>query len=238
MASVPDFLKAMTVVLGLASVVGCGAGGNSDRSGESRSPLALPGNSSSPGIATPTGSGGAAATLQIVGQPLTAVRIGESYEFQPSASDPDGEALRFSVINLPVWAQFDASTGKLSGTPSATDIGSYAGITLGVSNSTRSSFIAPFTLVVTQIATGTATVSWQPPLKNTDGSTLLDLHGFEIHFGRSAASLNQVITISNSSISRYVIDNLSSGAWYFAVSAVNSRGIQSVLSGVGYKVID
>ena len=243
MTSVPGFFKVMSVTFAISVLVGCG--GTADITGTSQSAATAtqdpdaPAAALSPGNTTPSvGRGGAVPGPQIDGQPLTSVRIGETYEFQPSASDPNGEALHFEVTNLPSWADFDASTGRLSGTPSDGDVGTFPGIVVSVANSTRSSSLAPFTLTVTQIATGTATVSWLPPLKNTDGSTLLDLHGFQIHFGRSAASLNQVVKISNASISRHVIDNLSSGAWYFAVSAINSRGNQSALSGVRSKVVD
>ncbi len=41
---------------------------------------------------------------------------GEAYSFTPEISDPDGDTLTLSVINLPVWLSFDSATGELSGT--------------------------------------------------------------------------------------------------------------------------
>ena len=49
--------------------------------------------------------------------------------------------------------------------------------------------------------------------------------------------LDRSITVTNPSITRYVVDNLSSGTWYFAVSAVSSQGASSNASNVATKTI-
>jgi hypothetical protein len=165
------------------------------------------------------------------------VSVGESYSFKPAASDPQGNQLAFSIENLPRWASFNEATGALLGTPGEGDVGTYNNITISVSNSSRKASLKSFSIAVTQISTGSATVNWVPPLKNTDGSVLTDLSGFQIHFGRSSASLTQVVAINNASINRYLIENLSAGTWYFAVAAVNSEGSLSDLSAVSSKLI-
>ncbi|TMN63495.1 hypothetical protein CWB85_21680, partial [Pseudoalteromonas sp. S1727] len=57
--------------------------------------------------------------------------------------------LSFSIINKPSWASFNTSTGELSGTPDNSHVGSYAAITISVSDGTVSASLAPFTLAVT-----------------------------------------------------------------------------------------
>src|SRR5690606_35966569 len=64
----------------------------------------------------------------ISGSPARTVQATQSYSFTPSASDPDGDTLRFSIRNRPSWASFSTSTGRLSGTPSASHVGTYANI--------------------------------------------------------------------------------------------------------------
>ena len=54
---------------------------------------------------------------EISGTPSTSVAEGVGYHFTPTASDPDGDNLSFSILNQPTWASFSASTGTLSGTP-------------------------------------------------------------------------------------------------------------------------
>jgi hypothetical protein len=46
-----------------------------------------------------------------------------------------------------------------------------------------------------------------------------------------------VVTLNNASLSRYVVESLSAGTWYFAVVAVNSRGTTSTFSSVASKTI-
>ncbi len=41
----------------------------------------------------------------------------------PVASDPDGDPLTFTITNKPVWAQFSAASGQLSGTPTESQTG-------------------------------------------------------------------------------------------------------------------
>ncbi|NVK29936.1 MAG: putative Ig domain-containing protein, partial [Gammaproteobacteria bacterium] len=53
----------------------------------------------------------------ISGTPATSVDEDSAYSFTPTASDDDGDTLTFSIANKPTWANFDSSTGTLSGTP-------------------------------------------------------------------------------------------------------------------------
>jgi hypothetical protein len=57
--------------------------------------------------------------------------------FKPSASDPDGNTLRFSIINRPAWVSFSTATGRLSGTPGANRVGRYVDIRIRVSDGRR-----------------------------------------------------------------------------------------------------
>ena len=51
------------------------------------------------------------------GSPSRSVVATNSYSFKPAASDSDGDTLSFRISNKPRWAGFDASTGRLNGTP-------------------------------------------------------------------------------------------------------------------------
>uniref|UniRef100_UPI0035665318 putative Ig domain-containing protein n=1 Tax=Pseudoalteromonas sp. TaxID=53249 RepID=UPI0035665318 len=56
----------------------------------------------------------------------------KAYSFIPTASDADGDTLRFSAKNLPSWASFSTINGEISGTPSANDIGTFENIEITV----------------------------------------------------------------------------------------------------------
>ncbi len=89
----------------------------------------------------------------IEGKPKTAVTIGSAYEFQPSASDAEGDSLRYEIANKPAWMAFDASTGRLSGTPSATDAGIYANILISASDGKSSTALPAFSVTVARAST-------------------------------------------------------------------------------------
>jgi hypothetical protein len=86
----------------------------------------------------------------ISGTPTTSVTQDESYLFMPNASDPDGDALSFSITGKPAWASFDTSTGSLSGTPSDGTAGLYSGITISVSDGELSDSMPTFTIQVVE----------------------------------------------------------------------------------------
>jgi len=172
----------------------------------------------------------------IAGTPSTTVNQDSSYAFQPSASDPEGQTLRFSVANKPAWATFDSTTGKLSGTPAAADVGTYAAITISVSDGTNSVALPAYALTVTQAVNGQITVAWTAPQQNTDGSALTDLAGYKIYYGNSPSNLTNVVTVGTN-VSSYVVQNLAAGTWYVAMTSLNSQGVESAQSTVASKVL-
>jgi hypothetical protein len=217
-----DSLKTTVVALAFAVLSGCGGGGDS-------------GGTAQNGSGGPNGN--AAPTIQ--GQPSGSVQAGQAYSFTPSANDPDGDNLTFSVTNLPDWASFNAATGRVSGTPASSDIATYSNIRISVSDGQSSASLSAFSISVLAVGTGTgtATLSWTPPTENSDGSTLTDLAGYEVHYGQSQNNLNQSVRLTNPSLSTFVVENLGSGTWYFALVAVNSRGTSSVFSTLASKTI-
>lgn len=186
------------------------------------------------GVTPGTGSN-AAPTIQ--GAPSTSVLEGQAYSFQPAANDANGDALTFSATNLPAWLSINASTGRVSGTPAGADVATYAGITITVSDGKASASLPPYTLTVSAAASGAATLSWMPPTTNSDGTALTDLAGYEVRYGRTEADLTQSVKLTNASLNSYVVENLTSGTWYFAVLAVNSGGAVSPLSNIASKTI-
>ena len=173
----------------------------------------------------------------ITGSPLLSILVGVGYSFQPSASDPDGDPLTFSITNRPSWATFNTSTGRLSGTPGLLDIAVISNITISVSDGSHIVSLPAFSLSVLNTATGSATISWTPPTTNTDGSQLTDLAGYRIVYGSSQAVMDQSVDVSNSGATSQTVSNLTSGTWYFGVVAVNGDGIESDVSNVATKTI-
>lgn len=177
-------------------------------------------------------------TPTISGNPDSAVKIGDSYSFTPTASDPDGDTLTFSVQNKPIWAAFDEATGRLSGTPTLGNVGTYDGITISVSDGTSSSSLSAFSVTVTQVSLGSATLSWTAPTQNDDGSVLTDLAGYKIYYGTATGSYQNTVRIDNPGLVTYVVDNLTPDTYYFVSTAFNSNGVESVFSNEAVKTVN
>jgi hypothetical protein len=214
------------IALSAAALSGCGGGDDASTPAS---------GSAQPPAAPPPGASNHAPT--IAGNAPAAINASSSYNFVPSASDADGDTLAFTIDNKPAWAAFNTSTGRLSGTPAAADIGTYSNIMISVSDGHESTALNPFAIAVTAISNGRATLTWTAPTENTDGTTLSNLTGYRIRYGTSAGELTNTISIDNASVTTYVVEDLAPATWYFAVSAVTSVGAESAPSNVANKKI-
>jgi hypothetical protein len=183
----------------------------------------------------PSGTGNSAP--RITGTPITSVLQGTAYVFGPSATDADGNTLTFSVANLPSWAAFNSSTGQLTGTPTAANVGAYNNITISVSDGSASASLAAFNIQVVATATGSATLTWTPPTQNTDGSALTNLAGYKVYWGTSQGNYTNSVTIANPGLATYVVDQLTPARWYFVVTAYSNAGFESGYSTPVSKVV-
>lgn len=75
--------------------------------------------------------------------------------------------------------------------------------------------------------TGSTTLSWAAPTARTDGTPLSSLAGYRIYYGRMSGIYDFQINLSNPGILTYVVEDLMSGDWYFALAAYDSAGLES-----------
>jgi hypothetical protein len=186
------------------------------------------------------------------------VVAGTGYTFQAVASDPEGNRLTFGARNLPAWLGLNSANGILTGTPTAAQVGTYANITISVTDGTSTVSLPPFTITVTAPAatgsttggsagtttdtstttgTGTATLTWLKPMQNADGTPLTDLAGFIVKYGNSSTALDQRIAVNDPEMTRYTVTNLGRGTWYFTVVSYTVAGVESSHSDVVSKTI-
>lgn len=194
----------------------------------------ISGNQAAPNP-NPGGNGNRAPTIS--GAPASAIVIGDTYSFTPNASDADGDSLSFSIENKPDWAQFDTSTGSLTGQPLMGDEGVYDNILISVTDGSADTDLPEFSIEVTQVALGSITLNWTPPTQNEDGSSLTDLAGYKLHFGTSSGNYTHHIRLDNPGISSYVIENLVPDTYYIAATAFNQDGIESDYSNEAVKTV-
>ncbi len=169
----------------------------------------------------------------ISGTPATSVNSGQTYSFTPTASDPEGQALTFSISNMPAWASFNSTTGRLSGTPAVANAGTYSGIVISVSDGTTTVSLPAFSIVVTA-TTGTAELTWTKPTRNEDGTPLTDLAGYKIRYGGSPGALNGLVNVNGADVTSASIEGLAAGTWYFSIASYTSSGAESAPTGTVY----
>jgi hypothetical protein len=185
----------------------------------------------------------------ISGVPSTTAVVGKNYVFQPTAHDPLNLRLVFEIYNKPAWLTLNSATGLLSGTPKASDVGTFSKIVESVTDGYKRGSLQAFNLTVSaapgstpppapppppattpppapQPSVVSISLQWEPPTENTDTSPLTDLAGYHVYYGNAPSALSSSITVANAGVARYVIDNLSPGTWYFAVAGYNTSGVE------------
>ncbi len=86
-------------------------------------------------------------------------------------------------------------------------------------------------------AAGSATLTWQPPTLNSDGSPLSDLSAFKVYWGTALGSYPQSTKVSNAAARTHTVTGLAKGTWYFVVTALNAQGVESPYSNVWSKTV-
>jgi hypothetical protein len=211
------FVGILAVALTLSACGGGGGDGTAQATG-----------SSSPQTGNPLTANQAPV---VSGTAPTTAQAGKTYSFQPTATDADKDKITFTIANKPEWAKFDATTGQLTGQPTDAQAGVYKDVEIAATDGKDVSALPQFTITVTK-ATGAKgfAVDWEAPSENTDGTALTDLQGYKLHYGTASQSYTGAIDISGSGVQSYVVDNLPAGKYYFAVTAVNSAGVESAYS--------
>jgi hypothetical protein len=83
----------------------------------------------------------------------------------------------------------------------------------------------------------TANLSWTPPTLNTDGTPLDDLAGYKIYYGNASGDYPNVIDVADPAAVAYVIDPMTSGDWFFVMTAYDAAANESAFSNEATKTI-
>jgi hypothetical protein len=87
--------------------------------------------------------------------------------------------------------------------------------------------------VVDTAAAGTATLSWNAPKVNTNGTPITPLSGYTIYYGTAENSMTESLVVSGASTTSAEVTGLASGTWYFAIAADAADGTRSPMSDIG-----
>ena len=167
----------------------------------------------------------------ISGTPATSVTAGSAYSFRPSATDADADTLAYTIANKPAWASFSATTGRLSGTPGAGNVGTYGNIVITVSDGKASASLPAFSIRVNAGATptGSLTLKWRAPLTRADGTplSLSEIDGYRIHYGNARGNYTSQVDLPDGSAQQVILTDLPLGTYYMVMSTYDVNGLES-----------
>ncbi len=172
------------------------------------------------------------------------VQVLDTVTLTASASDSDGSITDY------LWRQVDNGAPSISINNFRNRIANFTApqsnttetyqfrVTVTDNDDATDSDLVSITVNPTQSNTGQATVTWTAPTENTDGSTLNDLAGFTIYYGRNRNDLTNSAVINNSNQTSRTLRNLRNGTtYYFSITARNNSGIESERSPIRSKQI-
>jgi hypothetical protein len=166
----------------------------------------------------------------ISGSAASSVVEGEFYMFTPAASDAEGDALTFSVQNLPSWAQFDTNTGSILGVPMTSHVGSYQDVVISVSDGQSTSSLPAINIDVTGL------------LVSAEASPLLtEIAGYTVYVGTTPDNLPDTIQLDVGNGVDVQADNILSAenTYYLYILPRDVSGNSVALANtdvVGYRV--
>ena len=85
-----------------------------------------------------------------------------------------------------------------------------------------------------------ATLTWQPPGLNVDGTPLTTLTAFKVYWGTAQGTYpnsTSIAHIAGGAARTHTVTGLGTGTWYFVVTALNAKGIESPFSNVWSKTV-
>src|SRR5262249_13459584 len=138
------------------------------------------------------------------------------------------------------WSATNATSctasGGWSGTKATSGSQSVGPLTQDTTYSLTCSGNGANAVAMTSVTLRTAVLSWTAPTKNTDG-TVASLSGYKIYYGTASKSYTQTVSVNGASNVQSTIALAGSGTWYFAVTAVDTKGAESAKSNEVSKVI-
>lgn len=160
----------------------------------------------------------------------TTIATGATQQFTATGtySDNSTQTLTASVT----WGSSNTGVATVSNASGSNGLGT--AVTTGSTTiSAASGSISGSALL--SVVDRSATLSWDAPTTNTDGTALTDLKGYKLYYGSASGSYGASIDVRN--VTSYTINNLAPGTYYFAVTAYNTAGTESGYSNEAGKVI-
>ena len=97
-------------------------------------------------------------------------------------------------------------------------------------------FFIVFSGMISTAHAGQATLTWNPPTTNSDGTPLTDLGAYKVYYGTASGSYTTTVDVGN--VTSYTVTGLNNNAtYYFAATAYDTTGNESGYSNEVSKTI-
>lgn len=121
-------------------------------------PITISGGSNKKGNLPPT----------IIGEPTRVIFAKSEYLYFPTISDPNGDKIRITGQNIPLWLKLNKKTGALTGVATRNDVGIHRNIYINVSDGPNKVSQGPFSITV-EVNNSTPVISGSPELQISEG---------------------------------------------------------------------
>lgn len=142
----------------------------------------------------------------ISGSPATAIYTNTTYDFRPTARDPEGRTLTYAIVNRPAWASFSTGSGRLMGYPKSA--GSWGNIQIRVSDGVTVATLPAFSITAS-VRGSTTPVNAAPTISGSPARS--------VNAG-SAYNFRPTATDRDSTVLAYSIANRPSWATFNTVN--------------------
>jgi fibronectin type 3 domain-containing protein len=82
-------------------------------------------------------------------------------------------------------------------------------------------------------------VSWTAPLARVDGTAaaMTEINSYNIYYGTAPTALTQVVHVPDAYTFTYTVGSLAVSTYYFAVTAIDSKGVESAFSNIVTRIV-
>jgi hypothetical protein len=87
------------------------------------------------------------------------------------------------------------------------------------------------------VEAGQATLTWTPPTRNTNGTALTNLAGYDLQYRKKGVVAWTTIKIANPGARTRTIYGLTRATWQFRMKSYNNVGVRSLPTGIVSKFI-
>ncbi len=154
------------------------------------------------------------------------IKVNEVIDTQLNASDPDGDTLTYTTFNFPTWLTLDSNTGKITGTPTDHDIGTYSDIRISISDGNNTVTAGPYTIRVTD-ELFSIEINWMEVTQDVNGNDIDNIAGYKIYIKDTLTNYDQEAMVEGSSKTSHDINRLAPGTYNVTVSSLLASGLES-----------